>query len=56
MTEKKRDQKAESQRQTVLHIYANKTLGMLAPENIIEVLPRRPWVDKLGEVMANEIF
>ena len=32
-------------------IYATKTLGMLTLENIIEILPRRPGIEELDEVM-----
>lgn len=40
MTERKAGQKAESYHQTVSHIYATKTLGMLlALENIGEIFP-----------------
>lgn len=40
----------------VSHVYATKTLGMLILENITEVLPRRPQIEQLDEVMPHVIF
>ena len=42
---------AEPEHQAVSDIYATKTLGVLTLENIIEILPRRPQIEQLDEVM-----
>lgn len=40
----------------MLYLYATQTLGMLALENIIEVLPWRPQIEQLDEVMSHVTF